>query len=148
MEVWGVPVTTMATTTKPDDTRETVRVLVVDTRRTAAEFVGDALEYVAPTISVDHETNAETALERLTEERYDVVVSEYHLEDVDGLSFLDRAREVVPDLRFIIHTIDDDPAVAEGAWERGAAYARKGHDIDRYDVIARHIVGPRDELEA
>jgi DNA-binding NarL/FixJ family response regulator len=137
----------MATTTKPDDARETVRVLVVDTSQTAAEFVGDALEYAAPALSVDHETDAESALDRIVEEAFDAVVCEYHLGDEDGLSFLDRAREAAPDLRFVIHTMDDDPAVAEGAWNRGAAYAQKGHDIDRYDVIGRHLVGPRDEIE-
>jgi len=45
-----------------------------------------------------------------------------------------------PETRGTLHTTAEDPAIAEEAWERGVAYAQKGHDVDRYGVIARHIV--------
>lgn len=137
----------MATTTRSEDAGASTRVLVVDPSQTAAGFVADALEFAEPTLSVEIAHDADEAIDRLEREAFDCVVSEYDLGGGDGLGLLERAREVAPEVRGVLHTIEDDPRIAEDAWEKGFAFAQKGHDIDRYDVIARHIVGTGEDFE-
>jgi DNA-binding NtrC family response regulator len=139
---------TMATSTPSDDAGECVRVLVVDPDRMAAEHFADALEFAEPSLSVETVNGGDAALDRLAEESFDCVVCEHDLETDDGLSLLEQATNVAPGVRGIVHTTEDDPAIAGRAWEQGFAYARKGHDLDRYDVIARHIVGEGETFEA
>lgn len=135
----------MATTTRSDDANDVSRVLVVDPSETAATFVAEALAAADPALAVDTAIEGDRALERLEETRYGCVVTEYHLDDGNGVALLQKARERVPDVRGVVHTTADDPAIADAAWSRGFAYAQKGHDVDRYDVIARHILGRDDD---
>jgi DNA-binding NtrC family response regulator len=131
----------MATTARSDDASEVSRVLVVDPSETAAEFVAEALAYAEPALAVDTAGGVDQALGRLEDTQFDCVVTEYHLDDGNGVALLQKARERVPDVRGVVHTTADEPAIAEAAWNRGFAYARKGHDVERYDVVAGHILG-------
>lgn len=130
----------MATTTCADDAGRRARVLVVDPSEADARFVADTLE-VATGLHAVTENDPEAALDRLDAESFDCVMAEQHLPEGDGISFLEEVGDNAPGTRRILHTTDDDSAVAERAWDRGIAYARKGNDVARYDVIADHIRG-------
>lgn len=134
----------MATTSAVDDRTETVSVLVVDDDHAAGRFVAESLELADPAVSASTETDPEAALDAITEGGVDCVITEVALNGTDGYAFLDRVAELDESVRAVVHTNADDPDVAREAWARGAAYARKGSDLDRYDVLARHIIGHAD----
>lgn len=134
----------MATTSAVDDRTETVSVLVVDDDHAAGRFVAESLELADAAVSARAETDPEAALDAVREGGVDCVVTEIALNGIDGYEFLDQVAALDESVRAVVHTNDDDPAVASEAWNRGAAYARKGSDLDRYDVLARHITGDVD----
>lgn len=131
----------MATTSAVDERTDDVSVLVVDDDHAAGRFVAESLELADPAVSASSETDPAAAVDAVAEGGIDCLVTEVALSGTDGFDFLDRVAATDASVRVVVHTNDDDPDLAQEAWERGAAYARKGSDLERYDVLARHILG-------
>jgi DNA-binding NtrC family response regulator len=95
------------------------RILVVDDHPEMAEMIADDLSdrgYVAVALSSGRE-----AVRRLTEERFDAVVTDLRMPEVDGLALLRASRELDPSRPVIMMTAHGaiDTAVeatAEGAF--------------------------------
>lgn len=134
----------LADPSAPGDSRPSgMRVLYVDP---GAD--GSALAAERDDLDVVAAPDADAALDLLSRDRVDCVVSEYDLPGTDGLAFLDSVREAHPDLPVVLFTDDGDERVASAAFAAGATgYLRKadGHgaladrvaDVGR-DVTARH----------
>ena len=135
----------MATSSSTGDRTEAVSVLVVDDDPLEARFVSESLELADPAVAASKETDPDAALAAIAEGGVDCVITDATLGDLDGFDFLDRVAQTDASVRAVVHTAEDDPDVAREAWNRGAAYARKDPELDRYDVLARHILGHTDQ---
>jgi PAS domain S-box-containing protein len=97
-----------------------IRTLVVDD----SEFFADM---TAETLTEEHDIEAVSvhggvaAMERLAEEEFDCVVSDYEMPDMDGLTLLSKIREADPSLPFILLTGRGDEETASRAIEAGVA---------------------------
>ncbi len=60
------------------------------------------------------------ALEHLERSRYDLVVTDLRLEDLDGLEISAWTRKLSPDARIVVITGSDNPPTPEGAARFGA----------------------------
>jgi DNA-binding response OmpR family regulator len=118
--------------TKPLD------ILVVDDEPQMADLVGTYLERTDESLQVSTATSANEGLEELDDE-VDCVISDYHMPQMDGLRFLDRVGERVPDTVRILYTSDDDPDVMVAARETGADYVHKEVSTEQYAAMAAHI---------
>jgi len=76
------------------------RILVLDDEENYAEMLQDLLR--GNNYCVDMATRPERAIDQLEEIPYDLVISDYKMPVMDGADFLKRARELYPNLPFIL----------------------------------------------
>jgi len=76
------------------------RILVLDDEENYAEMLQDLLR--ENNYRVDMATRPERAITQLEEIPYDLIISDYKMPVMDGADFLKKARELYPDLPFIL----------------------------------------------
>lgn len=76
------------------------RILVLDDEENYAEMLQDLLR--GKNYRVDMATRPERAIDQLEEIPYDLVISDYKMPVMDGADFLKKARQLYPDLPFIL----------------------------------------------
>lgn len=115
-------------------------VLHVDDKPDFADMVALLLEQTSDRITVKTATSASEALERLSEEDFDCIVSDYGMPNQDGIEFLKTVRKDVPDLPFILYTGKGCEEVASDAVSAGATdYLQKESGTDQYTILANRI---------
>ncbi|GBE06604.1 MAG TPA: response regulator [Nitrospirae bacterium] len=84
-------------------------------------------------------TGGRSALEDLKKKKYDIVVTDLRMDDVDGIKILEEAREKNPDIKVIIITAYAEMETAKEAFKKGAFdFIAKPFKIDELkQVIAR-----------
>jgi PAS domain S-box-containing protein len=117
-----------------------IRVLLVDDRPSVADLTATYLERVSDDISVCIEESAEDGLDRLRNESFDCVVSDYEMPESDGLEFLADVRELEADLPFVLFTGRGSEEIASEAISAGVTdYLQKGSGRERYEVLANRV---------
>nr|WP_321350253.1 PAS domain S-box protein [uncultured Methanoregula sp.] len=133
---------------KPDP----IRVLYVDDEPSLLEIAKIFLEQDGA-FAVDTFTSAREALARLEKEQYDVIISDYQMPEMDGISFLRRLRAQGNDTSFIIFTGRGREEVVIEALNEGADfYLQKGGDpraqFAELEHKIRHAISRRDAIRA
>ena len=119
---------------------EPIYILYVDDDPAVCDLVKDNLERVEPTLTVKTETDPETGIERLETEPFDCILSDFAMEPLNGLEFLEMVRVQEPDLPFILHTARGSELVASEAIAAGVTdYIQKGAGKEQYAVVANRI---------
>lgn len=123
-----------------EETGLPVRVLHVDDEPVIAETTAGFLESEVRNINITIETNPNEALQCLHEERFDCVVSDYQMPEMDGVELLEKVRQKYPDLPFILFTGKGSEEVASEAISAGVTdYLRKEGGHDEFAVLAQQI---------
>ncbi|MDS0294732.1 response regulator [Halogeometricum luteum] len=118
-----------------------IRVLHVDDAPDLSELVAAFLERTDDRLTVETATNVGEALDRLAEEAFDCVVSDYEMPERTGIDLLETIRTTRPDLPFILYTGRGSEEVASEAITAGATdYLQKERGTDHYAVLANRIV--------
>ena len=94
-------------------------VLVVDDEAAVAKVTGALLEQAGYRVTV--ETSPEQALQRLSSERVDVVLTDLRMPGMDGLTLLRRVRQLQPDVPVVMLTAHATVTSAIEALRAGAA---------------------------
>jgi len=117
------------------------RVLIVDDTRFDREIARDAIEALA---SIEAATSGEEALERLRGDRFDLVLSDLHLEDITGIELLGRIRAEHPAIDVILITAHASVDSAVQALRMGAAdYLHKPVRADELALVVRRTLERR-----
>ncbi len=125
------------------------RVLVVDDEPDLAELTATFLERADETFDVETVTSADEGLDRLAEDDFDCVVSDYHMPDRNGIDFLEAVREMDPELPFILFTGRGSEAVASEAISAGVTdYIQKEPSTDGYSILANRIANAVDHYHS
>ncbi|WP_312621410.1 PAS domain S-box protein [Haloarcula sp. 1CSR25-25] len=112
----------------------------MDDKSDFADMVATFLERTSDRITVETATSASEALERLTDEDFDCIVSDYDMPSQDGIEFLKTVRKDDPDLPFILYTGKGCEEVASDAVSAGATdYLQKESGTDQYTILANRI---------
>jgi CheY-like chemotaxis protein len=118
----------------------TTTVLHVDDNAQFRDLVSTYLERSDPTLSVLSESSPTDALERLQQRSVDCVVSDYEMEQTDGLEFLEAVRSEFSPLPFVLFTGKGSEEIASEAVNAGVdAYYQKQPGTSQYAVLVRHI---------
>jgi DNA-binding NtrC family response regulator len=97
----------------------TLRVLVVDDNRSAADAVALLLGREGHTVEVFHD--GQSAIHRLAVQRFDMVLTDLRMEPVDGLAVVRAARAQTPPVEAIVFTAFGSVETAVEAMRLGAA---------------------------
>lgn len=122
------------------ETTEPVRILHVDDEPDFLEITAEFLQRKNERFTVDVATSAADGLDRLTENAYDCIVSDYEMPGQDGIEFLKAVRKDHPDLPFVLFTAKGSETIASEAISAGVSeYLQKGSGTDQYTVLANRI---------
>jgi len=118
----------------------TIRVLHVDDEPEFGSLVADCLEREDDAFEVYSETNVDAALDHLSGDGVDCVVSDYAMPGTDGIEFLELVREHDETLPFILFTGKGSESVASQAFSAGATdYLQKADGTDQFTALADRI---------
>lgn len=117
-----------------------ITVLHVDDEPDFGDLVADILERKFGRFSVETATSANNALDRLSENSIECIVSDYDMPGQNGIDFLQSVRDFHPDLPFILFTGKGSEEVASEAISKGVTdYLQKGRGMDQYTVLANRV---------
>jgi len=117
----------------------TIKVLHVDDDAQTLSMSKLILEDIDPGLVIETFALPEEALCALQNQRYDCVVSDYQMPQLDGIELTRRVRKF-SDIPFIIYTGRGSEEVAEAAFTVGVDdYLRKELNTSHYQVLARRI---------
>jgi len=118
---------------------DTIIVLHVDDDTQTLSMSKLILEDIDPKLVIETFASPEEAIHALQNQRYDCVVSDYQMPQIDGIELTRRVRKF-SDIPFIIYTGRGSEEVAEAAFTVGVDdYLRKELNPSHYQVLARRI---------
>ncbi|PSR54227.1 response regulator [Adhaeribacter arboris] len=115
------------------------KILIIDDERSIRSTLKEILEY--ENYTVDEAADGEIGLEQLGKNKYDVVLCDIKMPKMDGLEVLQRAREVAPDVPFIMISAHGTIDTAVDATKKGAYdFLQKPPDLNRLLVTVRNAL--------
>ncbi len=127
-----------------------IKTLHVDDESSLLEQAKIFLDRASEKIDVSTVSSAEKALDMMKGKEFDVVVSDYHMPETDGLEFLEEVREERNnDIPFIMFTGKGREKVAMKALNLGAdRYIKKeGNPKDQFEFLAHAIIRENEQFE-
>jgi PAS domain S-box-containing protein len=117
-----------------------VRVLYVDDNPDYAELVTQYLTRERDAFEVVAVTDTSAGLNRLDDEAFDCVVSDYQMPGRDGLEFFADLRETHPNVPFILFTSKGSEEIASEAISVGVTdYLQKDGGSEQYALLANRV---------
>lgn len=125
---------------------EPIRILHVDDDPGFADMAAGFLERQDEPIAVETATNPNDALDVLSEIDVDCIVSDFDMPELNGIEFLETARDNYPGLLFILYTGKGSEEVASDAISAGVTdYIQKERGTSHYDVLGNRIKNTVDQ---
>ncbi|MDQ4140232.1 MAG: sigma-54 dependent transcriptional regulator [Bacteroidota bacterium] len=115
------------------------KILIIDDERSIRSTLKEILEY--ENYTVDEAPDGEVGLEQLGKNKYDVVLCDIKMPKMDGLEVLQRARDIAPDVPFIMISAHGTIDTAVDATKKGAYdFLQKPPDLNRLLVTVRNAL--------
>ena len=117
-----------------------VQVLYVERDVEFARRTAEQIEQANAQVQVTNVIGLESALQALSNERYDCIVSEYKLPDGTGLELFEHIQSIHSTLPFILFTEHGNESVASDAVTAGISdYLQKTESNESYELLAERI---------
>jgi len=114
-------------------------ILIVDDEKAIRKTLGEILSYEG--YKLEEASDGEEALKRFKEKSYDVVLCDIKMPKMDGIEFLERAREANPDVPIIMISGHGTIETAVEAVKKGAYdYISKPPDLNRLLITIRNAM--------
>ena len=96
--------------------KDLFRIMLVEDEEDFSSLVKIHLERINDKLQISTFTNASQAIEALRNQQFNVIVSDYHMPDIDGLSFLANIRKLNISTPFILFTGVDQEELEDKAF--------------------------------
>ncbi len=121
---------------------EKLNILVVEDGQSQREMLRDFLKDEGYPVS--EAENGESALIKLREDCFDLVLTDYKMPGMDGMALLQAAKELNPEMDVVVMTAFGTVETAVGAMKAGASdYISKPIDLDELQLLIERISGRR-----
>ena len=118
-------------------------ILIVDDYKTMLRIIRNLLKQIGFD-NVDEATDGSTALQRLREKRYGLIISDWNMEPMNGLQFLKEVRNDVKlqNIPFIMATVESKTENVVAAKEAGVSnYIVKPFNADALKSKMQAVLG-------
>jgi CheY-like chemotaxis protein len=102
--------------------REATRVMIVDDSKASRRLMGKVLEASRFAMDIASVDGGEAALRRLKEEPFEVLFLDYAMPGIDGLETACLVQELMPEVRVVMVSASQNPAVEKAARYFGAVH--------------------------
>ncbi len=114
-------------------------ILIIDDERSIRKTLGEILTYEGYTI--DEAADGEEGLKKFKEKKYDIVLCDIKMPKLDGIEFLEKAKESNPDVPILIISGHGNIETAVDAVKKGAYdYIAKPPDLNRLLITLRNAM--------
>jgi two-component system nitrogen regulation response regulator NtrX len=114
-------------------------ILIIDDEKAIRKTLGEILSYEG--YKIDEAGDGEEGLKRFKDKSYDVVLCDIKMPKMDGIEFLDKAREANPDVPVIMISGHGTIETAVEAVKKGAYdYIAKPPDLNRLLITIRNAM--------
>ena len=121
---------------------EKLNILVVEDGQSQREMLRDFLKDEGYPVS--EAENGESALKKLREDCFDLVLTDYKMPGMDGMALLQAAKELNPEVDVVVMTAFGTVETAVSAMKAGASdYISKPIDLDELQLLIERISGRR-----
>jgi two-component system, NtrC family, nitrogen regulation response regulator NtrX len=115
------------------------QILIIDDEKAIRNTLAEILSYEG--YKIDDAENGEEGLKKLKEKNYDVVLCDIKMPKVDGLEFLEKAKEINADIPVIMISGHGNIDTAVEAVKKGAFdYVAKPPDLNRLLITIRNAM--------
>jgi two-component system, NtrC family, nitrogen regulation response regulator NtrX len=114
-------------------------ILIIDDEKAIRKTLSEILSYEG--YKIDEAADGEEGLKKFTDKTYDVVLCDIKMPKLDGIEFLERSREVNPDVPVIMISGHGNIDTAVEAVKKGAYdYVSKPPDLNRLLITLRNAL--------
>ncbi len=114
-------------------------ILIIDDERAIRKTLGEILSYEG--YKIDEAGDGEEGLKKFAEKAFDVVICDIKMPKMDGIEFLEKAREINPDVPVIMVSGHGNIDTAVEAVKKGAFdYISKPPDLNRLLITLRNAL--------
>ncbi|MFT3844380.1 MAG: sigma-54 dependent transcriptional regulator [Lacibacter sp.] len=114
-------------------------ILIIDDEKAIRKTLGEILSYEG--YKIDDAENGEEGLKKIKAKEYDVVLCDIKMPRIDGIEFLEKAREISPDTPVIMISGHGTIETAVEAVKKGAFdYVAKPPDLNRLLITIRNAM--------
>jgi len=114
-------------------------ILIIDDEKSIRKTLSEILSYEG--YKIDEAGDGEEGLKRFSEKTYDVVLCDIKMPKLDGIEFLERSREINPDVPVIMISGHGNIDTAVEAVKKGAFdYISKPPDLNRLLITLRNAL--------
>ncbi|MEO7801776.1 MAG: sigma-54 dependent transcriptional regulator [Ginsengibacter sp.] len=114
-------------------------ILIIDDERSIRKTLGEILTYEGYTI--DEAADGEEGLKKFKEKKFDLVLCDIKMPKLDGIEFLEKAKESNPDVPILIISGHGNIETAVDAVKKGAYdYIAKPPDLNRLLITLRNAM--------
>jgi two-component system, NtrC family, nitrogen regulation response regulator NtrX len=114
-------------------------ILIIDDERAIRKTLGEILSYEG--YKIEEAADGEEGLKKFSEKTYDVVICDIKMPKVDGIEFLEKAREINADVPVIMVSGHGNIDTAVEAVKKGAFdYVSKPPDLNRLLITLRNAL--------
>lgn len=117
-----------------------IDVLHVDDEPEVADLAAEFIETQDKRFDIDTATSANEAIDRLPNNGYDCIVSDFDMPGQDGIEFLEPVLANFHELPFVLYTGNGSEEVASEAIAAGVTdYLQKGTGTSHYEVLGNRL---------
>ncbi len=121
--------------------RQPLRILLIEDDSMIASIIALGMRMLGAPYLLDTAYSAEEGLDLFNEHAYDLVMSDYNLRGMNGLSLLTTIRQRKPDVPTVLFTAYDTPQLRRQAREAGVNdYIAKPFLIEDFVNLARNLL--------
>jgi DNA-binding NtrC family response regulator len=114
-------------------------ILIIDDERSIRKTLGEILTYEG--YNIDEAADGEEGLKKFKEKKYDIVLCDIKMPKLDGIEFLEKAKESNPDVPILIISGHGNIETAVDAVKKGAYdYIAKPPDLNRLLITLRNAM--------